>query len=129
MKIDIFSHVLLPQFCKKMLDIDAGLLQKMPFLQNPLLLDMKMRQEVGISDVKQVLSFVNVNPEDYLEKNQALDLVKEANHELLDTVLAYPKQFFGAVTMLALNLSLIHISAPTSPLPGRPPRSADYPKM
>ncbi|MBL3716878.1 amidohydrolase family protein [Lactococcus garvieae] len=103
MKIDIFSHVLLPQFCKKMLDIDAGLLQKMPFLQNPLLLDMKMRQEVGISDVKQVLSFVNVNPEDYLEKDRALDLVKEANHELLDTVFAYPKQFFGAVAMLALN--------------------------
>lgn len=33
--------------------------------------------------VKQIISFVNVNPEDYLEAEPALALVQEANQELL----------------------------------------------
>lgn len=103
MKIDVFAHVLLPNFYERMLAIDAELPQKMPFLQHPLLSDVKKREEVGISDVKQVISFVNVNPEDYLEAEQALELVKEANQELLDTVRMYPRQFLGGVAMLALN--------------------------
>ncbi|MGT2637851.1 amidohydrolase family protein [Streptococcus ratti] len=103
MKIDVFAHVLLPHFYKKMLELIPDLPQKMPFLQNPLLSDVHLRQEKAISDVKQVISFVNVNPEDYLEPNQALAMVREANQELLDTVEANPDQFLGGVAMLALN--------------------------
>ncbi|MFC3932063.1 amidohydrolase family protein [Streptococcus dentapri] len=103
MKIDVFAHVLLPNFYKKMLGLVPDLPQKMPFLKNPLLSDVHLRQEKAISDVKQVISFVNVNPEDYLEPNQALAMVREANQELLDTVEANPDQFLGGVAMLALN--------------------------
>ena len=39
MKIDVFAHVLLPQFYQKMLVLDPALPQKMPFLQNPVLMD------------------------------------------------------------------------------------------
>lgn len=103
MKIDVFAHVLLPQFYQKMLGLDPALPQKMPFLQNPVLQDMEKRQALQDSTVKQIISFVNVNPEDYLEVEPALALVKEANQELLETVQAYPDQFFGGVAMLALN--------------------------
>lgn len=103
MKIDVFAHVLLPQFYQKMLALDPALPQKMPFLQNPILQDMEKRQALQDPAVKQIISFVNVNPEDYLEAEPALALVKEANQELLETVQAYPDQFFGGVAMLALN--------------------------
>lgn len=103
MKIDVFAHVLLPQFYQKMLALDPALPQKMPFLQNPVLQDMEKRQALQDSTVKQIISFVNVNPEDYLEAELALTLVKEANQELLETVQSYPNQFFAGVDMLALN--------------------------
>ncbi|HEL2412555.1 TPA: amidohydrolase [Streptococcus suis] len=103
MKIDVFAHVLLPQFYKKMLGLDPALPQKMPFLQNPILQDMEKRQALQEPAVKQIISFVNVNPEDYLEAEPALALVKEANQELLENVRTYPGQFFGGVAMLALN--------------------------
>lgn len=103
MKIDVFAHVLLPKFYQIMLVLDPALPQKMPFLQNPVLQDMEKRQDLQDPAVKQIISFVNVNPEDYLEAEPALALVKEANQELLDTVQAYPTQFFAGVAMLALN--------------------------
>ncbi|HFI0343224.1 TPA: amidohydrolase family protein [Streptococcus suis] len=103
MKIDVFAHVLLPQFYQKMLALDPALPQKMPFLQNPILQDMEKRQALQEPAVKQIISFVNVNPEDYLEAEPALALVQEANQELLETVQAYPNQFFAGVAMLVLN--------------------------
>ncbi|HFI0103254.1 TPA: amidohydrolase family protein [Streptococcus suis] len=103
MKIDVFAHVLLPQFYQKMLALDPALPQKMPFLQNPILKDMEKRQALQDPAVKQIISFVNVNPEDYLEAEPALALVQEANQELLETVQAYPNQFFAGVAMLAMN--------------------------
>ncbi|HEM4070455.1 TPA: amidohydrolase [Streptococcus suis] len=103
MKIDVFAHVLLPRFYQKMLGLDPALPQKMPFLQNPILQDMEKRQALQDPAVKQIISFVNVNPEDYLEAEPALALVLEANQELLETVRTYPDQFFGGVAMLALN--------------------------
>ncbi|MGU7933627.1 amidohydrolase family protein [Streptococcus suis] len=103
MKIDVFAHVLLPQFYQKMLALDPALPQKMPFLQNPVLMDMEKRQALQERAVKQIISFVNANPEDYLEAEPALALVQEANQELLETVQAYPNQFFAGVAMLALN--------------------------
>lgn len=103
MKIDVFAHVLLPRFYQKMLALDPALPQKMPFLQNPILQDMEQRQALQEPAVKQIISFVNVNPEDYLEAEPALALVQEANQELLETIRTYPDQFFGGVAMLALN--------------------------
>ena len=103
MKIDVFAHVLLPRFYQKMLALDPALPQKMPFLQNPILQDMEKRQALQEPAVKQIISFVNVSPEDYLEAEPALALVQEANQELLESVRTYPDQFFGGVAMLALN--------------------------
>lgn len=103
MKIDVFAHVLLPQFYQKMLVLDPALPQKMPFLQNPVLMDMEKRQALQEQAVKQIISFVNVNPEDYLEAEPALALVQEANQELFETIQVYPNQFFAGVAMLALN--------------------------
>ncbi len=102
MKIDVFAHVLLPQFYQKC----WPLIQ--PCLKNALSTKSCFngygkRQALQDPAVKQIISFVNVNPEDYLEAEPALALVQEANQELLETVQAYPNQFLAGVAMLALN--------------------------
>lgn len=102
-KIDVFAHVLLPEFYKRMLMLDSELPQKMPFIQNPVLSDMELRRKLMPEGVKQVISFVNANPEDYANEKVAPLLVKKANEELVKTVHANSDIFEGGVAMLALN--------------------------
>lgn len=103
MKIDTFAHVLLPNFYQMMLAIDANLPQKMPFLNLPLLTDLDARKAKQVSGVKQVISYVNLNPEDFVSPAKSLNIVNEANQELIDIIKQHPDQFFGGVAMLALN--------------------------
>ncbi|KIX90265.1 4-oxalomesaconate hydratase [Staphylococcus microti] len=103
MKIDAFAHVLLPDFYKEMSILDKDLAQKMPFIQNDVLLDMKKRYDTMPDQTKQIISYVNTNPEDYLEKEAAAHLVAKANEELVETVRAYGNIFVGGVAMLAMN--------------------------
>lgn len=102
-KIDVFAHVLLPNFYKRMLMLDDKLPDKMPFIQNPVLTDVEMRRKQKPVGVRQVISYVNTNPEDYMAGKMAALLVEKANEELLETVTANPDLFAGAVAMLALN--------------------------
>lgn len=102
-KIDVFAHVLLPEFYKRMLMLDSELPQKMPFIQNPVLSDMELRRKLMPEGVKQVISYVNANPEDYANEKVAPLLVKKANEELTKTVRANSDIFVGGVAMLALN--------------------------
>lgn len=102
-KIDVFAHVLLPQFFETMKKLDKDLLVKMPFLQNPILWDMDQRRQHLHQGIKQIISYVNTNPEDYLPGKAASLLVRKANQELLDTVRAHSDIFAGGVAMLALN--------------------------
>ncbi|MFC3932532.1 amidohydrolase family protein [Streptococcus dentapri] len=102
-KIDVFSHVLLPNFYEKMLMLDEDLPNKMPFIQNPVLIDMNERRATMPADTHQIISYVNTNPEDYLAGKMAALLVHKANEELLTTVQENRDLFAGAVAMLALN--------------------------
>lgn len=103
MKIDVFAHVLLPDFYEKMLRLDPNLLVKMPFLKNPVLTDMAQRRATMPAGTQQIISYVNVNPEDYLPAKSAALLVQKANEELLATVRNYPELFAGGVAMVAMN--------------------------
>ncbi|MGT2907028.1 amidohydrolase family protein [Streptococcus dentiloxodontae] len=102
-KIDVFAHVLLPDFYQRMLMLDKELPQKMPFIQNPVLTDMTKRRAAMPRGVKQVISYVNTNPEDYMTGKMAALLVKKANEELLWTVKENSDIFAGGVAMLAMN--------------------------
>ena len=85
-KLDLFAHVLLPNFYNKMLKINPNLPKDIPFINNEVLTDMKRRRETSIPGVKQIISYVNVNPEDYTDATTSYDLCKEANEELLDII-------------------------------------------
>lgn len=103
MKIDVFAHVLLDNYYKKMLDIDPKLPIKFPFLNNPVLSDMDVRRKYWDQETKQVISYMNVNPEDYCDPDQSASLCRGANDELRQTVLDHPDMFVHAVGMLPMN--------------------------
>lgn len=102
-KLDVFAHVLLPEFYEKMLMLDKELVPKMPFIQNPVLTDMAKRRETMSANTKQIISYVNANPEDYVSAKTAGLLVRKANEELLKTVRDNSDIFAGGVAMLAMN--------------------------
>lgn len=102
-KIDVFAHVLLPKFYEKMLKIDANIPKDIPFINNEVLTDMKKRRETALFGVKQIISYVNVNPEDYVDGDRAYELCKEANEELIQTIRDNSDIFYGGVAMIPMN--------------------------
>lgn len=58
----------------------------MPFIQHPHLTDMDERCKHHIAATKQVISYVNTNPEDYMAGKMAALLVRKANQELIEAV-------------------------------------------
>ena len=103
MKIDTFAHVLLPRFYHKMLEINSGIPKQIPFINNDVLTDMEKRTKYKINGVKQIISYVNVNPEDYTDPKTSYELCKEANEELVETIKKYPDMFLGGVAMIPMN--------------------------
>ena len=102
-KIDVFAHVLLPKFYEKMLKIDANIPKDIPFINNEVLTDMKKRRETALPGVQQIISYVNVNPEDYVDGDRAYELCKEANEELIQTIRDNSDIFYGGVAMIPMN--------------------------
>lgn len=47
-KIDVFAHVLLPNFYRQMLEIEPKLPERFPFIQHPQLTDIELRRSFGI---------------------------------------------------------------------------------
>ena len=120
-KIDCFAHVLLPKFKAKILEVAPAIPEQMPFINHPLLTDMEARRQAQNAGVKQILSYVNTNPEDYLDPDKAIELVQSANIELVNLVKENQDIYAGAVAMLALNnvsesVKLIKEEVATNPL-------------
>lgn len=104
MIIDVFAHILTPNFYQTMLKYDADIPQQYPFLKNKVLTDINERiKHWPYKDLKQVMSFVNVNPEDYVDGEKAAQLCHQANQELAATVAKYHNYFAAGVGMLPMN--------------------------
>lgn len=104
MIIDVFVHILTPNFYQEMLKYDASIPQQYPFLRNQVLTDVNERiKHWPQRDLKQVVSFVNINPEDYLDPATAARLCHQANQELAATVAQYDDYFAAGVGMLPMN--------------------------
>lgn len=103
MKIDAFAHVFLPDFAQAIRKIHPNLDQEMPFLAIPALSDFSIQRAVLPADDRQIISMVNVNPEDYVDASQAAELVEAANAELSQTVQSNPDLFYSSVAMICAN--------------------------
>ena len=101
--IDVFAHVVTPHFYQKMLAIDDKIPEKASYIQNQALVDFDYRRQHRTIPTRQVISMMNLNPEDYVEPEQALALCQDANQELADLVTTHADQFCGAVAMVPMN--------------------------
>lgn len=100
--IDVFAHVLPPKFYQRMLVIDPQIPERAPFIKHPILTKPELRNEYLPADSFQVISAVNVNPEDYVDGDQAAELCRAGNEEIADIVAHNPK-FVGGIAMLPMN--------------------------
>lgn len=102
-KIDVFAHVLLPKYYKKMLELDGELPKKYPFINHPHLTNIDEKRKFWDGETKQIISYVNINPEDYVEPKRAADLCREANEELKEIVTENKDMYHAGVGMIPLN--------------------------
>lgn len=101
--IDVFAHVLAPKFYQQMLAIDPTIPEKAPYVNAPALTDMAFRQANETVATQQIISMMNLNPEDFVSAKPALELCRAANDELSQLVTDHPDLFCGAVAMVPLN--------------------------
>ncbi len=101
--IDVFAHVVAPDFYQRMLAIDPQIPEKAAYVQNQALMDPVFRRTHRTIPTRQIISMMNLNPEDYVDATQALSLCEGANQELVSMVTAHPDQFTAAVAMVPMN--------------------------
>lgn len=101
--IDVFAHVLPPHFYARMLEIEPEIPKRYAFFNNPTLGDMKNRRAHWDGSTKQVISFVNALPEDYVGPDEAAALCWEGNEELIAMRRADADMFEAAALMVPMN--------------------------
>lgn len=104
MKTDVFAHILPENFYQQMLAIDPQIPEKYPFIKIKTLTNMDAwLKEWPDKSIKQVISLVNINPEDYVAPDKSAELCQNANEELSSIVSAHPDSFAAGVAILPMN--------------------------
>ncbi|MFD1420865.1 amidohydrolase family protein [Lactiplantibacillus songbeiensis] len=103
MTTDVFAHILPPKFLKQMQALNPDILDQFPYMKNDLLTDLQQHRQSLLSGHQQILSVVNLNPEDFVDPVQAADLCRAANDELAATVRANRDVFPAGVAMIPMN--------------------------
>lgn len=104
-KIDIFSHILTKRFYNAFMDKNPDIGKDAFYISRPTLsdLDTRARWMRRYPDVLQVISMVNLLPEDYFTPSTAVELCRLGNEELAEVVAQRPDLFYGAVGMLPMS--------------------------
>ncbi len=102
-KIDVFAHVLLPNYYGKMLNIDSNIPKTYAFTNIESLKDLKVRRKLWDGTTKQIVSYANINAEDYCNPKDAARLCREANEELINCVRENNDMFPYGIGMLPFN--------------------------
>jgi predicted TIM-barrel fold metal-dependent hydrolase len=104
MKIDAFAHILPSRFYQQMLAVAPQIPEQYPFIKIKTLTDIEARLQLWPDkSVKQVLSLVNINPENYVDPEQAAAICRDANEELSTIVNDHPDVFAAGVAILPMN--------------------------
>ncbi len=102
-RIDVFAHVLPPRFYARMKQIEPAIPERYAFFANPVLSDMELRRTHWDGVTKQVISHVNALPEDYVGPDEAAELCRVANDELMEMMRANRDLFEAGVLMVPMN--------------------------
>ena len=103
MMIDVFAHVLPSKFLAKMQAIEPAILDHFPYMKNPLLTDLTQHLASLPAGHQQIISAVNLNPEDFVDPEQAAQLCQADNTEIATMVQANRASFPAGVAMLPMN--------------------------
>lgn len=106
MKIDVFCHILTPEFNKRRLAVappSMGLearLKTMPAIIN---LEERFRVMDMFDDYVQILTMANPPVEVIADQEEAAEMSRIANDEMAELVTKYPDRFVGAVACIPMN--------------------------
>ena len=106
MKIDIFTHVMLPRYKNALYKYSNRFETERKFMERRITLtnhEERIRILNQYEDVVQVLS-VNLPPlEEVVDPKEAAELAKIANDEMAEWVAKYPEKYITAIANLPLN--------------------------
>lgn len=102
-KIDVFAHVLLPKYYNKMLEINSDIPNIYAFTNIDSLKDMLLRRKLWNGKTKQIISYANINAEDFCTPELSAKLCREANQELENSVKDNYDMFPYGIGMIPLN--------------------------
>lgn len=100
---DVFAHVLPPKFLAKMQAIQPDVLDGFPYMKNRLLTEMTQHLASLPAGHQQIISAVNLNPEDFVGPDQAVELCRAANAEIAAMVRDNRAVFPAGVALLPMN--------------------------
>ena len=106
LKIDAFTHILTPNFFKDIKELNPKIPQMFGTLINEPLVNVDTRRKYHseYSDVKEIISMINFNPEDFTKnREKTYEITRKANEELIETVKDNSDLFVGAVGMVPMN--------------------------
>ena len=102
-KIDVFAHVLLPNYYNKMLKINSNISNLYAFTNIESLKDMDLRRSLWNKTTRQIVSYANINAEDFCEPKLSAKLCREANQELEECISKNSDMFPYGIGMIPLN--------------------------
>ena len=102
-KIDVFAHVLLPKYYNKMLSIDSTISKSYAFTNIESLKDMNVRRNLWNGETKQIISYANINAEDYCDSKVSAELCRDANQELIECIKENNDMFPYGIGMVPFN--------------------------
>ena len=102
-KIDVFAHVLLPGYYNKMLKINSDIPNIYAFTNIESLKDINVRRNLWNKKTKQIISYANINSEDFCDPELSAKLCREANEELEKCVEENNDMFPFGIGMIPLN--------------------------
>ena len=106
LKIDAFTHILTPNFFKGIKVLNPKIPQMFGTLINEPLanVDARRKYHSEYSDVKEIISMINFNPEDFTkDREKTYEITRKANEELIETVKDNSDLFVGTVGMVPMN--------------------------
>ena len=102
-KLDVFAHVLPTNLLKSIKKDVPSVIEDNLFLQISSLTDLKLRHQNFPQDVKQIISNVNLNPEDYFDGEKSAQMCGDANDEMIQIQKANTDIFESVVAMVPMN--------------------------
>jgi len=103
-KIDVFSHILTPEFSKRFLSLAPDAAKTVEFMR-PAMVDLKIRKKFmsRFPDVLQIVTMGNVPLDRYVSAKEATELAKIGNDEMAELVRNEPDMFYGAVGTIPVD--------------------------